>query len=128
MTEPTEASVFPRRFPRRGEIYDVDLGEPRGAVQAYKRPCVVVSNDIGNEYARTVIVAAVTSKIPKNPPSVSVVIPAGTLPRESTILCGHIFSVDKQDLLRHRGDLPPQDMQRVDKALGKALSLDPPRR
>ena len=123
MSESAEASAFPRRFPRRGEIYDVDLGEPRGAVQAYKRPALILSNDVGNEHARHVIVAAITTKIPKKPPSVSVVIPPGTLPHESTILCAHIFSVDKADLLRHRGDLPEADMKRVNSAVAKALSL-----
>jgi mRNA interferase MazF len=123
VSESSAGSAFPRRFPRRGEIYDVDLGEPRGAVQAYKRPTLVVSNDVGNEHARTVIVAAITKKIPDKPPSVSVVIPAGVLPLQSTILCAHVFSVDKADLLRHRGDLDEADMRRVDAALAKALGL-----
>lgn len=119
----TGSLVFPRRFPRRGEVYDIDLGEPRGAVQAYKRPALVVSNDVGNQHGSTVIVAAITSRIPENPPSVSVVVSGGVLPLDSTVLCAHLFSVDKADLLRHRGDLDREDMHRVDEALAKALSL-----
>ena len=48
---------------RRGEIYWVDFGTPRGSEQAGKRPALVIQNDVGNESSPTTIVAGITSKI-----------------------------------------------------------------
>jgi mRNA interferase MazF len=117
--------VFPRRFPRRGEIYQVDFGDPRGSAQAYERPALIVSNDVNNEHSPTVVVAAITTTLPKRPSSVTVVIPAGALPRESAILCTQLLTLDKQDLLRHRGDLDKVRMREVEAALLKALAIRP---
>ncbi|MGC1207639.1 MAG: type II toxin-antitoxin system PemK/MazF family toxin, partial [Ornithinimicrobium sp.] len=46
----------------RGEVYDVDLGQPVGHEPAFKRPAVVVSVDIlNNGPGQLVIVVPVTS-------------------------------------------------------------------
>lgn len=116
-------SIFPRRFPRRGEIYQVDFGEPRGSAQAYERPALVVSNDTNNEHSPTVVVAAITKTLPKRPSSVTVVLPAGILPLDSAILCTQLLTLDKSDLMRHRGDLDQEKMRAVNAALVKALAL-----
>ncbi len=48
-------------FPRRGDVYWVDLDPTVGTEIAKTRPCVVISNDTGNEYSARVIIAAITS-------------------------------------------------------------------
>ena len=52
-------------FPRRGSIYWVSLDPSIGSETKKTRPCMIISNDQGNEFSQTVIVAPVTSKIKK---------------------------------------------------------------
>jgi len=47
---------------RRGEIYSVDLGTPKGSEQGGRRPALIIQNDTGNTYSPTTILAAITSK------------------------------------------------------------------
>ena len=49
---------------RQGHVYWFDFGEPRGSEPGYRRPVVVVSNDVANVSAiRTVVVCGVTSNL-----------------------------------------------------------------
>src|SRR5689334_6458085 len=50
-------------FPRRGEIYWVNFEPAIGEETKKKRPALVVSNNIGNEISKIIIVAPITSKI-----------------------------------------------------------------
>ena len=47
---------------RRGQIYYADLNPVIGSEQGGIRPVLIISNDIGNRYSPTVIVAAITSR------------------------------------------------------------------
>jgi mRNA interferase MazF len=116
-------SVFPKAFPRRGEVYTVDFGEPRGSAQAGERPALVVSNDVNNNVGSVVIVAAITKTIPAKRYPQNVHLDAGPLPLAGTILCGQLLTIDKVDLLRHRATLPQATMDEVDVALCKALGI-----
>lgn len=67
----------------------VDFNPARGSEQAGERPALVVSNDIGNQHASVVIVAAITSTIPSKQYPQCVPLPGrpeGPLPRPGTIL------------------------------------------
>lgn len=50
---------------KRGEIYYADLSPVVGSEQGGIRPVLVISNDLGNYFSPTVIVAAVTAKMEK---------------------------------------------------------------
>lgn len=52
-----------RAYPKRGEIYWVDLDPTIGGETQKTRPGLIVSNDIGNEASRIVMVAPITSKV-----------------------------------------------------------------
>jgi mRNA interferase MazF len=56
-------SSLGNKFPKRGEIYWVDLDPVRGHETQKKRPGLIVSNDIGNEVSHIVMVAPITSKV-----------------------------------------------------------------
>lgn len=45
---------------KRGEIYMTDLGEYKTSVEAGTRPCVIVSNNVGNHYSPFVLVCPLT--------------------------------------------------------------------
>ena len=59
---------------RRGDIYYADLNPVIGSEQGGTRPVLIISNDTGNKYSPTVIIAAITSrvrtkaKLPRIPP------------------------------------------------------------
>ena len=50
---------------RRGDIYYADLNPVIGSEQGGTRPVLIISNDIGNKYSPTVIIAAITSRVRK---------------------------------------------------------------
>jgi mRNA interferase MazF len=50
-------------FPKRGEIFWVNLDPTIGGETRKKRPALIVSNDIGNEMARIIMIAPITSKV-----------------------------------------------------------------
>ncbi len=111
--------------PRRGEIYLVALDPTLGSEISKTRPCVVISNDIGNEYSARVIVAAVSSRgLERIYPFEVLVEPGdGELAERSKILLDQIRTVDKVRLMRRIGTLSPDIMRAVDRALRLSLSL-----
>lgn len=52
-----------KKYPRRGEIYWVDLDPAVGAETNKIRPGLIVSNNIGNEVSDIVMVAPISSKV-----------------------------------------------------------------
>jgi mRNA interferase MazF len=116
-------AAFPRKFPRRGEVYMVDFNPARGSEQAGIRPACVVSNDVANQHSPNVTVVAITKTIPIRSYPFNVHLPAGVLPREGTILCAQILTIDKKRLMRHRGQLDSAFMDQVDEALRVSLGL-----
>lgn len=112
-----------RKTPQHGEIWLIRLWSGRGSEQRGTRPVLIIQNDIGNKYAGTTIVAAVTTKIKKYP--ITVGIPAGTadLLKESMVNCGQIFTIDKARLIKKIGVLEAHVMRRVHQALNISLAL-----
>ena len=53
----------------RGEIYYADLNPIVGSEQGGIRPVLILQNNVGNHFASTVIVAAITSRINAKPGS-----------------------------------------------------------
>ncbi|MGZ3634054.1 MAG: type II toxin-antitoxin system PemK/MazF family toxin [Parachlamydiaceae bacterium] len=50
-------------YPKRGEIYWVDLDPTIEGETQKLRPGLIVSNDIGNEVSQVIIIAPITSKV-----------------------------------------------------------------
>lgn len=50
-------------FPKRGDVYWVNLDPTVGGETQKRRPALVVSNDIGNEMSHIIMVAPITSKV-----------------------------------------------------------------
>lgn len=54
-----------KRTVRRGDIYYAKLDPHIGSEQGGTRPVLILSNDTGNRFSPTVIVAAITSRVRK---------------------------------------------------------------
>ncbi len=110
---------------RRGEIFYVNLDPVKGSEQAGTRPVLVIQNDIGNEYAPTVIVAPLTTKAFSKTYPTNVNVPQGTagLKQDSTVLLSQIRTIDKNRLSEKLGALPKDLIHRVDKAIKISLAI-----
>ena len=108
------------KFPKRGEIYWVNLDPTVGSEINKTRPALVVSNDNGNEYGQRIIVAPITSSVKKVYPF-EVKLKIGE--KEGKILLDQLRSIDKQRLSKKLYFLDYEMMQLVNKALKIALDL-----
>ncbi len=79
----------------RGDIWLVDLNPVRGSEQRGVRPCLVISNDVVNEYAPTVCVIPFTSNLDGRRFPINVVLTRDdtALKADSLLLCGQIRTV-----------------------------------
>lgn len=105
----------------RGQIYYVDLKDFFGSVQTGCRPAVIVSNNVGNKYSATVMVAPITSREKRNLPT-HVDIESGRI--FGTILCEQIQTVDKSNIKTYCGALTPYQTKQLSAALMSAFNLD----
>lgn len=107
------------RFPRYGDIYEVNLDPVVGAETGKRRPALVVSIDINNEFAQTVTVLPITSQPAKKQYPFEVLVPKGIagLTADSRIKANQVRTVDKRRLVSFRGSLPSEYLPQVEKAL-----------
>lgn len=112
-------------FPRRGEIYWVNLDPTIGTEIARTRPALIISNDIGNEYSDRVIVGPITSQNTNRvyPFEVLILRGEGGLTQNSKVLLDQIRSIDKQRLGDRVGVLCNARMREVDQATRLSLSV-----
>ena len=112
--------------PRRGEVYWLDFGEPRGSAPALRRPALVVSDDRYNASAlATVIAVALTSNMGRAAQPGNVAVPAelSGLERDSVVDVTQVVAIDKAELVEPAGALPAELIERVDAGLRRALAL-----
>ena len=107
-------------FPKRGEIYWVNLDPTVGSEINKIRPALVISNDSGNEYSQRIIVAPITSSVKKVYPFEVKIEIAG---KESKVLLDQLRSIDKQRLSKKLSVLDYDTVNLVNKALKIALDL-----
>ena len=79
---------------------------------------------MGNEYASTTIVAAVTSTLREYPVTVVLRRGQGGLKRASMVNLAQVLTVDRSRLERRLGRLDGQSMERVDRAIRISLGVD----
>ena len=88
---------------RRGDIYYADLNPVIGSEQGGTRPVLIISNDIGNKYSPTVIIAAITSRVRTKAklPTHTAIKDFEGLSKDSVILLEQIRTIDKKRLREH---------------------------
>ncbi len=110
---------------RRGDIFLVDLDPVKGSEQGKTRPCVVIQNDLGNQYSPVTIIACITSKLNRRvyPTNVFVAAKETGLDYDSLVILNQIRTVDKRRLIKKLGSIPEAKMLEVDAALKISLGL-----
>lgn len=101
---------------RQGDIFWVDLEEPAGAAPGYRRPLVVVQNDMFNRSRiRTVAVCALTFNLRRAQAPGNVLLEPGeaSLPKRSVVNVSQLFTVDKAALVEKIGMLPAHRVREI---------------
>lgn len=108
----------------RGEIYDVDLGQPVGHEPAFRRPAVVVSVDIvNNGPVELVMVVPVTSTAYGLRSHVEVDPEGSGLNHTSYARCDQLRVISTNRLSSRRGMIAPDQMHSIDQAVRFILYL-----
>jgi mRNA interferase MazF len=101
----------------------VNFSPGRGSEQEGTRPALVIQNDVGNRYAATTIVAAVTSTIKIYPATVPLRKGEGGLPRPSMVNLAQLLTIDRARLQRRVGMLSAERIALVDAAIRVSLDV-----
>jgi mRNA interferase MazF len=112
-------------YPKRGEVFLVNLDPTIGAEIQKTRPAVVIQNNILNQYSPLVIVCPITSTIRSGETRVFVKAPGGGLDNDSMILTQQVRCLDKKRLVKKLGKLKIETMREVDLALKITQGLIP---
>jgi len=101
---------------RQGDVYWVDLGDPVGSAPGFRRPVVVIQNDLFNaSRIRTVLVCIVTSNaLRAATPGNLLVTPAESgLDGDSVVLVSQVQTLDRVQLAEYVGSLPPRRVRAI---------------
>lgn len=104
----------------RGDIFTTDLGHGVGSEHQGIKYCLVVQNNIGNQYSSTTIVIPI-SKVKKQMPTHVEL--DGILPQISYALCEQIRVVDKKRLRNRVTRVSKEVMREVEYGIKTSLEL-----
>lgn len=107
-------------YPKRGDIYWIQLDPTIGTEIQKTRPCLIVSNNSQNKKGMRVIAAPITSKVKTVYPFEAKII---IKERECKVLLDQIRALDKQRVASRIDSINPQAMLQVEEALKIALAL-----
>lgn len=85
----------------QGDIFWVSLAAPRGSAPGFRRPYVIIQNDLLNQSRiRTVIVCSLTTNLARARVPGNVLLDQGEagLPHQSVVNVTQMWTVDKSDL------------------------------
>ncbi len=112
--------------PRRGEIWDVNWSPGRGAEQKGIRPALIIQNDRGNtslSYPLTIV--ASMSRTEREIPLHVRITPSeeNGLTDFTDVKCEQVMTIEKSRLIRRRGIITSEELNKVDVALKLSLDL-----
>ncbi len=93
---------------KQGEIYWVDLSEPRGSEPGYRHPYIVIQNNLFSaSRINTVVVCALTSNLHRSQAPGNVLLRKGeaNLLKKSVVNISQIFTVNKSELIEKVGQV-----------------------
>lgn len=103
---------------KNGDIYIVTLDPTKGSEQSKTRPCVIISTDIVNEYAKTVTIAPLSSTLRDKPFIFHVPYDKGVVKIEQ------LRTVDKSRLVKKVGTVSSSCKSTIKKVLSLYFDLE----
>jgi mRNA interferase MazF len=110
----------------RGDVWWADLPDPQGSEPGYRRPLLIVQNDLFNRSRlRTVLAVVLTGNIRLVDAPGNVLVPAKVsgLPRDSVANVSQVITIDRNALTERVGRLPGTLIDQVANGLRLALAL-----
>jgi mRNA interferase MazF len=111
---------------KQGDIYWADFENPAGSGPGYRRPCIVIQNNLFNaSKINTVVVCIITSNLAlaKAPGNVFLKKGEGGLPKDSVANVSQIITLDKADLEEKVGQLGKRTIKDI--VTGIKLFIEP---
>jgi len=105
---------------KRGDVYWVDLNPAVGSEIKKQRPCVLMGATPINQARRTVLIIPLSSSGTPRPP---LAIEVECLGRKVVAVCDQLRAVDKSRLREPVGVLGGDDLEQIEEALRRILSL-----
>ena len=106
---------------QRGEVHWVQLDPARGSEMAKRRPCVVLSPREINDHRRTVVVLPLTTT--ETPAIFPLLVATPSMGVSSKVRTEHIRAIAKSRLSGYIADMREEDLQAINLALCKVLSI-----
>jgi len=103
----------------RGDIYIADLNPVKGSETGKKRPVLIISNNINNEYSDTITIIPETSqKIDKIFPFEVLLVKSNSgFQQKSKLKCNQIRTIDKTRLIKKVGCVSEETLIKTEIAL-----------
>lgn len=101
---------------KQGEIYWIDLSEPKGSEPGYRHPHLVIQNNLFNaSRINTAVVCSLTSNLnlARAPGNVILEKSEANLPKQSVVNISQIFTVNKADLIEKIGQVSEKRMLEI---------------
>jgi mRNA interferase MazF len=110
------------KYPKRGEIYWVNLEPTIGSETKKVRPCLIVSSDTGNANSPLVMVAPITSNIHRIYPFEAIL---NINEKKCKVMLNQARSVDKSRLEKRIIErISVEILQEVDKAIKVVFGIN----
>ena len=125
-----ESNASSPKYVFRGEIYLVDFSdnsEYGESVQTGKRPCVVLSNDVGNRYSKIINCCVLSTKqMKKDYPTHLKLEPneMNKLRQTSTVMVEQLRTVGREKLKFKIGKLTDEEIHRLNDVIAVTLGLN----
>jgi len=105
----------------RGEVRWADLSPTRAHEQSGRRPVLILSADVFNARAGTVIAVALTTQPPRAGFPLTLEVGPGQLPKPAWIRISQIRTLSVQRIGRKLGAVSPEEVARVVEGLNEIL-------
>ena len=100
----------------QGDLYWIDLDASEGSGPGYRRPCVIIQNDVFNaSRLQTVIVCMLTSNVRRSSDVANVTLESGEagMSKQSVVNVSQVMTVDKSELTNYIGRLSATRVRQV---------------
>lgn len=101
---------------RQGDLYWIDLDAPHESEPGYRRPHVVVQNNLFNaSRIGTVLVCPLTTNLRRASAPGNVLLPAGeaNVPQQSVVNVSQVFTVNKSELGEYVGTVSSRRLRDI---------------